>query len=109
MDDVPHIALPIRFAAGAVVTVQQDTTAEIANCVAAIVSFPIGYREDQPEFGIPDPEFELRPLNTAEIEEIIETYEPRAALTITEAPYNATDPLAAEVQIAVDVLASEDT
>jgi hypothetical protein len=108
MDDVPHISLPIQITAGAYATVQQDTTAEVADCVAVIVAFPIGYREDQPDFGITDPAFTVRPIDTTEIEEVIETYEPRAVVTISESPYDAADPLAATIEIEVDVAATED-
>jgi phage baseplate assembly protein W len=108
MDDIPHIALPIEFIGGTFATVQQDTTDEVAACVAAIVSFPIGYREDQPEFGITDPSFQTRPLDTTELEEVIETYEPRAELTVSESAYDRSDPLGAEIEIEVAVIAAED-
>src|SRR4051812_3989858 len=99
MDDIPHIALPIRFAGSRFATVQQDTTAEVAACVAAIVSFPLGYREDQPEFGITDPAFSTRPIDTSEIEDAIANYEPRADVTVSESAYDPSDPLSAEVEI----------
>lgn len=108
MDDIPHLALPIEFLGSQYATVQQDTTAEVAACVAAIVAFPIGYREDQPEFGITDPAFQTRPIDTAEIEEVIDQYEPRAELTVSESAYNPSDPLAAEIEIEVAVSTAED-
>jgi phage baseplate assembly protein W len=108
MDDIPHIALPIQFLGGRYATVQQDTTAEVAGCVAAIVSFPIGYREDQPEFGISDPAFSLRPIDTSEVEAAIANYEPRADVTVTEGAYDPSDPLAVEVEIVVNVIQAED-
>jgi phage baseplate assembly protein W len=108
MDDIPHIALPITLAGSRFATVQQDTTAEVAACVAAIVSFPLGYREDQPEFGISDPAFSTRPIDTAEVEDAIAEYEPRADVTVTESDYNPRDPLAAEVEIVVNVIEAED-
>jgi hypothetical protein len=108
MDDIPHIALPIEFAGSRFATVQQDTTAEVAACVAAIVAFPLGYREDQPEFGITDPSFSTRPIDTTEIEGAIAEYESRADMTITESDYDPSDPLAAEIEIVVNVIQAED-
>lgn len=107
MDSVPHITLPIEVRASAYRTVDQDTTAEVANCVAAIVAYPIGYREEAPDFGIADPTFGSLPLDTSAIERACEAYEPRAVLRIIEA--QSLDPFAANVQIEVNVSTSEDT
>jgi predicted component of type VI protein secretion system len=82
MDDIPHIALPIQFLGGRYATVQQDTTAEVAACVAAIVS--------------------------SEVEAAIANYEPRADVTVTEGAYDPSDPLAVEVEIVVNVIQAED-
>lgn len=108
MDSVPHITLPIAVRASAYATVEQDTTAEVANCVAAILAFPLSYREEAPDFGVPDPTFGARPLDTSAIEHACETYEPRAVLRVTEAQLDPRDPFAADIQIEVNVLQSED-
>lgn len=107
MDSIPHLTLPIQFAGSQYRAVEQDTTAEVAACVAAIVAFPIGYREDDPDFGIRDPAFQAQPVDTAEIEEIVETYEPRADIAVST-EFDPSDPLAAEVEIIVNVIAAED-
>lgn len=108
MDDVPHIALPIQFVGSQYATTQEGTTDEVAACVAAIVSFPIGYREEAPDFGVVDPTFSQRPIDTTGIEEAVETYEPRAHVDIAEADYDPSDPTAGGLEIAVSVFASED-
>lgn len=108
MDDVPHIAIPIAVRGNSYATNQQDTNAEVAACVAVIVGFPIGYREEAPEFGIDDPTFSDRPIDTSGIEAAVEEYEPRATLTITESDYNPNDPLGTSVRVEVRVLATED-
>lgn len=108
MDPIPHIALPIQIVNGAYVTNQQDTDAEAAACVAAILSFEIGSREEAPDFGITDPSFSAVPIDTDDIEAACEAYEPRATLTITQAPYDPRRPLETSVQIAVTVETSED-
>ena len=108
MDDLPHIALPIQILGSAFATNQEGTNDEVAACVAAIVAFPLASRDEAPDFGIADPTFSVRPIDTTEIEEAVETWEPRASVEITEAPYDPSDPTAAELQIAVQVFASED-
>jgi hypothetical protein len=108
MDDIPHIAIPIAIRGAAYATNQQDTNSEVAACVAVVVGFPLGYREEAPEFGIVDPTFSDRPIDTSSIEAAVETYEPRATLSITEPPYDPTRPLATTVEVEVRVLATED-
>lgn len=108
MDDIPHIALPIRLSGLAYETNQEGTNDEVAACVAAVVGFPIGYREEAPDFGITDPSFSTRPIDTEEIETACETYEPRASIEVRESAYDARNPLASEIYISVQVFATED-
>lgn len=108
MDDIPHIAIPIAIRDAAYVSTQQDTNAEVAGCVAVILQFPLGYREEAPEFGITDPTFSDRPIDTTEIESQVEAYEPRATIEISESPYDPRYPLEATIAIEVRVLTTED-
>lgn len=108
MDNVPHLALPLRIVGGAYATVQQDTDDELAATVAAIVSFPLGSRPERPDFGIADPAMHSRPLNLLDIEQAVQTFEPRAQIAVTELPYNAADPLAAPVRIQVAMVHGEE-
>jgi phage baseplate assembly protein W len=108
MDNVPHLALPLRIVGGQYMTVQQGTLAELRCNVAAIVSFPLGSRVERPEFGIKDPEFEQRPLDTLDIEAAVESYEPRAAVRISELPYDPLQPGYTPVTIAVSQAGAED-
>jgi hypothetical protein len=110
MDLIPHLAWPLSFdpVTGAYRSVQQDTTAELAANVAVICSFPIGYRDEAPEFGIEDPEFDLRPLDLTDIATAVSVYEPRARITITEDPVDPRDPGAASVHIEVAMPGGED-
>jgi len=112
MDVVPHVAWPIRIG-GAVgnpsyATNQQGTNEEVAACVAVIVGYERGTRDDDLDFGIRDPTFETRPLDIADIEASVEDYEPRAVVSVVEAPYSHADPLAARVTVNVSVLLTED-
>lgn len=109
MDDVPHIGLPISVIGDRTyATVQQDTNDEVACCVAAILGFPLGFREDDPDFGITDPTFATRPIDTEEIEQAVETYETRAQLRITESAVDGRDPFSASLSVEVHVFLSED-
>ena len=101
MDDLPHLALPLRVVGSAYAPVQQDTGDEVACTVAAICAFPRGYRAEQPEFGITDPTFSLGSPATAELEAQVAAFEPRAALTVT-----TVDDLAGHATVRVEVALS---
>lgn len=77
MTDVPHFSLPFRFAPRAVV-VEQDSLDEIADCVLAIVLYPLGYRVELPEFGIDDPTFSSPHVDVEALREAIDRWEQRA-------------------------------
>jgi phage baseplate assembly protein W len=100
-DNVPHLALPLRFVSTGFVTVQQDTLDEVRTSVAAIVAFPIGSRIEDPDFGVPEIELTDRPLDVDGMQNAIEDYEPRAAINVVELPYDPSDPLAARVRVEV--------
>jgi phage baseplate assembly protein W len=103
MDNIPRLALPLRFTSDRYVSVQQDTLDEVVTCVACITMFPLGYRDDRPDFGITPLELSDRPLDTLDVEQAIEAYEPRADVQVVELPYDPSDPLAARVRVEVDV------
>lgn len=104
MDDVPHLAWPIRVQGRAYTTVQQDTDDELAANVATLLCFERGTRIEAVDFGITDPTFQQVPVDTSEIERQAAVYEPRADLTIT---VTGDGPGSQRVQIAV-VAAVED-
>lgn len=105
MDDVPHLALPMRLVGGSYVTRQQDTDAEAADCVKAILSFQINSRDEDPDFGIADPTFQTQPIDTDEIARAIAEYEPRVDVQIEtrDQPDGTTT-----VSVAVTVPTSDD-
>jgi phage baseplate assembly protein W len=83
VDPLPHLALPIRVANGLYGTVEQDTLAELGVTVTTILRFERGTRPEQANFGITDPTFQQMPVDTAELETQVATFEPRARLTVT--------------------------
>lgn len=102
MDDLPHIAWPIRVDGASLATVQQDTDDEAAANVAVLCCFPRGFRAEQPDFGITDPTFQQMDVDPTEIERQAALYEPRAELTINVSTADAGGQrVAVQVRIAV--------
>ena len=108
MERIPHLALPLRVELGAFVAVEQDTLDELVTTVSCICSFPIGYRAEAPDFGIPELEHLGRPLPVDEVERQIETWEPRADVEVAERPYDPADPTASRLEVAVTMPDAEE-
>lgn len=87
--DIPHLSLPFRFeqhtteAKHAVVT-EQDSIDDIANCVEMIIKTPAGWRDDNPDFGLPDLAFKTLPIRPDTIEQLMEEQEPRVVILARE-------------------------
>lgn len=87
MVDIPHFDLPFRFNAnGVVAVVEQDSLADVVNCVTAIMMTPLGTRPEIPTFGVPDLTFEKQPLQLQDLLDSVESNEPRATVVFTQAP-----------------------
>ena len=108
MDSIPHLALPLRIVGDHFATVEQDTLDELVASVSCICSFPVGFRVESPEFGIPELELLERPLPVDALERDIETWEPRASVEVTELDYDPTDPTAARLEVAVTMPDAEE-
>lgn len=83
MTDIPHFALPFRFATPEAAVVEQDSIDEIAYCAYAILACPLGFRVDLPEFGLPDLTFTQQPVDVQIVAQAIEEWEPRALVEFT--------------------------
>lgn len=90
---IPHFDLPFRFGNTSIVTVEQDSPEDVANCVEAIARTIIGERDDSPDFGIDDLTFSNQPLDTELLTAQILQQEPRATIVIREEPDFITDVL----------------
>lgn len=66
--------------------VQQDTGEDVTNCVEAAVRTTKGSRMYVPQFGITDPVFGVQPLKTEQLEQEVESSEPRATTTLHSLP-----------------------
>jgi phage baseplate assembly protein W len=86
--DTPQISLPFEILPnGRVREVEQDSLDEIAMAVEAILRYPVGYREELPDFGIPDLTFRT---DRQEVSNLLLTYvsrwEPRARILVEQRP-----------------------
>jgi hypothetical protein len=81
--EIPHLALPLRFAGKRAVVVEQDSYEEIAMCVEAAARTTLGEQADMPEFGISHELFGIADVDLAELRAELAASEPRAA-TIVE-------------------------
>lgn len=75
---IPHLALPLRIVHGHLATVEQDSEADILQCVRVVLTTPQGTRDALPEFGLPDQAFRQGGAAIAEIDAAIAEWEPRA-------------------------------
>jgi hypothetical protein len=78
----PHFRFP--FQRGSVV--EQDTVDHVMSCEMVIVSYPIGLRQDRPEFGWPWPELDTPPLDLGPLQQAMKQFEPRATTTASQYP-----------------------
>ncbi len=78
----PKLKVPFCISGSAAEVVEQDELDELAQCVEAIVRCPLGYREDEPEFGMDDQAFLENGIDSEELRSVIERWEPRADLLV---------------------------
>jgi hypothetical protein len=84
LPDLPHLDLPFRFVNGELACVDQDSVDDYENQVMAVVLCPVGFRDELPEFGIPEPEFGRIPLDTTGIQAAIDEWVPNSHVDITQ-------------------------
>lgn len=106
MDLVPHFDLPFRFVSDAGVqraaTVDQDSDLDVRNCIVAALRTHIGWRPEQPDFGIRDLAFNNQPLDVNSIATQIFMHEPRAMLLFDQHP-DVFDALLAHLDLSFDI------
>lgn len=79
---VPHFDLPFRFSGGTAVVVEQDSLDDIANCVEAIIRYPVGSRPEALDFGIEDPTFSEGGTDLDALRDAVEESEDRAGVLL---------------------------
>lgn len=102
MTDVPHFAIPFRFANPQVAVNEQDSIEEVADACLAVLVCPVGYRVELPTFGIDDPTFTSPGPDLDEIRAALEVWEPRASAALSEYP-DLLDDLISRVELTVQV------
>jgi phage baseplate assembly protein W len=81
---IQAFAFPLRLAGEDFIYTEQDTQAEIADCVKVLMLTEIGSRMVLPAYGIP-PLFQGQvPVVTAEVLAAIQRWEPRAYASLSE-------------------------
>ena len=55
--EIPHLKWPLQLAAGALLTVEQDTIDDVEQCVHVLLSTQVGSRPLAPQVGTVDPTF----------------------------------------------------
>ena len=78
MATIPHLAYPLRFTGGTATLNEQDSPADVTDCIAAILTCPLGHRTEQPDFGITEQALRENGADLTEINAAIARWEPRA-------------------------------
>lgn len=86
--DTPQLAYPFEItSSGAVREVEQDTLDEIAMSIEIILRYPLGYRDELPDFGIPELAFrESTEDISSMLADYVSRWETRAAAFVEEQP-----------------------
>lgn len=84
--ETPHFEYPFDFTPSGAEVNEQDSLDDVFDCVQAIVACPVGTRNEEPAFGIPNLLGAQAPLNVTGLERAIQRWEPRAAAIAREYP-----------------------
>ena len=83
---IPHLKLPLALVGSKLSQVEQDSVDDIAQCIATIVSTPLGFSDEIPQMGLTMQEFYEGGADVQEIQQQLDTHEPRWSDLVTEAP-----------------------
>lgn len=97
---IPHFALPFRIvgARGAIIN-EQDSEAEIMDCVDTILRYNQGHRPEKLEFGIPDQTFESPVVDGRRIQEALNEWEPRVEMIVGQSVVDLVDNLIQKITV----------
>lgn len=88
---IPHLDWPVRIASsGHLASNEQDSIDDIATCCAVSLLTPLGWRDDEPDFGS-RPDFPLLPVNLSDLATSVAHDEPRAELVMRDEPRSRQD------------------
>ena len=101
--DVPHFDLPFRLGKDGANVQEQDTIEDVSNCVVAILSTHIGWRDEVPAFGVPDYAMRKQPIGADDISSTISPQEPRAVMIVNER-MDARDSLIDHINVGISIV-----
>lgn len=84
--DIPHLKFPLVLIGTKLGQVEQDSADDIQQCIATIVSTPLGHSDELPEMGLTRQEFYEGGADVQEIQQQLDAHEPRWSDLVTEAP-----------------------
>lgn len=90
MADIPHLALPLRIVNGQAAVVEQDSDAEVLQCVEVVARYRPGDRVAAPDFGVPDQAHQQRGADLVTVADRIELWEPRVRALATSLGFDET-------------------
>jgi phage baseplate assembly protein W len=84
--ETPSPAWPFRLnsTGSSMVFEEQDSDAEIAQCVRFVLSTEPGTLVGSPKLGLRDPSFKENGITLAELQTVLGKWEPRANITFTD-------------------------
>jgi hypothetical protein len=94
---VSTLTWPLRLEGDRLAAVEQDTDADLDSCVVCVLSYPKGWRFDNPDFGRPEVDFRQGGVDVAALTRAVKASEDRAT------PQAVANALSAGVQhVAID-------
>jgi hypothetical protein len=91
MPEPEQFLAPFAFSsAGSVETVPQDSAEALLSNTLNVCECEEGFRDDLPEFGVPELAFQNAPLHLKPLVEAVRRWEPEAELDVVEKALTAT-------------------
>lgn len=100
--DLPQFAHPLRVVGGAHVLVDQDSDAEVLDCVQRCLETPLGFPVDEPGFGLREQAMRRGGADLDEIAAALDDWEPRVTALIDRDPRLLVEQLVDRVAADVD-------
>jgi phage baseplate assembly protein W len=97
---VPAFTFPLQLAGSDFAVREQDSTAEVVDCVSVLLLTPVGSRIAVPQYGVPETVDTQQPVVHHDLVAAIRQWEPRATVLFTESP-DLLNQLIARVQVIV--------
>lgn len=87
MATVPKLQVPFAISGTKAKVVEQDSAAEIEQCLFALFGTEVGSRVEEPDYGIVDPTLAERGVDPEALRAAADNWEPRAEELLTESHF----------------------